>query len=309
MKIMKNLFFALLPLLLCAVEAGGQNVVDPSITRDTILIGDQVEWSALFHLKSGESVKIDPISGYITPGVELIKGIEYDTISSKKDFLDVVAKATVTSFDSGSYVIPSMYAYISRDGQVSDTLMIREISLEVTTIPIDTATYQMFDIRPQFRYPVTLSEVAPYVGGALLLAALVYAAVLIFRRVKARKKGEPMVRVKEKPWIVALRNLDGIDEKRLWQSGMVKAYYTEVADVLRIYLEERFSIMAMERTSAEILSDVSSGKVLDKEEYERLKEIFTTSDFVKFAKFNPSELQNEQTLTSARKFVNNTQEK
>ena len=118
-----------------------------------------------------------------------------------------------------------------------------------------------------------------------------------------------MVRVKEKPWVVALRNLDGIDEKRLWQSGMVKAYYTEVADVLRIYLEERFSIMAMERTSAEILSDVSSGKVLDKEEYERLKEIFTTSDFVKFAKFNPSELQNEQTLTSARKFVNNTQEK
>ena len=167
----------------------------------------------------------------------------------------------------------------------------------------------MYDIRPQFRYPVTFSEVAPYVGGALLLAALVYAVVLIFRRVKARKKGEPVVRVKEKPWVVALRNLDGIDEKRLWQSGMVKAYYTEVADVLRIYLEERFSIMAMERTSVEILSDVSSGKVLDKEEYERLKEIFTTSDFVKFAKFNPSELQNEQTLTSARKFVNNTQEK
>lgn len=160
MKIMKNLFFALLPLLLCVVEAGGQNVVDPSITRDTILIGDQVEWSALFHLKRGESVNIDPISGYIAPGVELIKGIEYDTISSKKDFLDVVAKAIVTSFDSGSYVIPSMYAYISRDGQVSDTLMIREISLEVTTVPIDTATYQMYDIRPQFRYPVTFSEVA-----------------------------------------------------------------------------------------------------------------------------------------------------
>ncbi|MGM9775466.1 MAG: hypothetical protein ACI3ZG_01655 [Candidatus Coprenecus sp.] len=309
MKKIKNLLLAILSFSLCVVQAGGQNVVEPSITRDTILIGDQVEWSALFHLKSGESVKIDPISGYIAPGVELIKGIEYDTISSKKDFLDVVAKATVTSFDSGSYVIPSMYAYISRDGQVSDTLMIREISLEVTTVPIDTATYQMFDIRPQFRYPVTLSEVMPYVVGVLLLAALVYAAILIFKRVKARKVGEQVVRVKEKPWVVALKNLDEIDQKRLWQGGMVKAYYTEVTDVLRIYLQERFSITTMERTSAEILSDISCGNVLEKAEYDRLKEILVTSDFVKFAKFNPSELQNEQALTSAKKFVNNTQER
>ena len=309
MKIIKNLILAILPLTLCVVRAGGQNVVEPSITRDTILIGDQVEWSALFHLKSGESVKIDPVSGYIVPGVELIKGIEYDTISSRKGFLDVVAKATVTSFDSGSYVIPSMYAYICRDSQVCDTLMIREIPLEVTTVPVDTASYQMYDIRPQFRYPVTFSEVIPYVGGALLLAALVYVAILIFKSVKTRKGVEQVVRVKEKPWVVALKNLDEIDEKRLWQGGMVKAYYTEVTDVLRIYLEERFSLTAMERTSAEILSDIDSGNVLEKAEYDRLKDIFETSDFVKFAKYNPSEFQNEQTLLSAKKFVNNTQER
>lgn len=309
MKIIKNLILAILPLTLCVVRAGGQNVVESSITRDTILIGDQVEWSALFHLKSGESVKIDPVSGYIVPGVELIKGIEYDTISSRKGFLDVVAKATVTSFDSGSYVIPSMYAYICRDSQVCDTLMIREIPLEVTTVPVDTASYQMYDIRPQFRYPVTFSEVIPYVGGALLLAALVYVAILIFKSVKTRKGVEQVVRVKEKPWVVALKNLDEIDEKRLWQGGMVKAYYTEVTDVLRIYLEERFSLTAMERTSAEILSDIDSGNVLEKAEYDRLKDIFETSDFVKFAKYNPSEFQNEQTLLSAKKFVNNTQER
>lgn len=309
MKIIKNLILAILPLTLCVVRAGGQNVVESSITRDTILIGDQVEWSALFHLKSGESVKIDPVSGYIVPGVELIKGIEYDTISSRKGFLDVVAKATVTSFDSGSYVIPSMYAYICRDSQVCDTLMIREIPLEVTTVPVDTASYQMYDIRPQFRYPVTFSEVIPYVGGALLLAALVYVAILIFKSVKTRKGIEQVVRVKEKPWVVALKNLDEIDEKRLWQGGMVKAYYTEVTDVLRIYLEERFSLTAMERTSAEILSDIDSGNVLEKAEYDRLKDIFETSDFVKFAKYNPSEFQNEQTLLSAKKFVNNTQER
>ena len=59
-------------LLLSVLRAGAQEIVSAGVSRDTILIGDQIEWTSEMRLPRGMSVRIDSMSGYVVPGVELI---------------------------------------------------------------------------------------------------------------------------------------------------------------------------------------------------------------------------------------------
>ena len=286
-------------------RAGAQDILSATVSRDTILIGDQVEWKSRIKVPNGMSVKIDSMSGYVVPGVELIGDFTVDTVERKKDFSMVETRALVTSFDSGSYVLPPLVVYFYRDGQGVDTMRLPEVPLEVTTVPIDTTTYQMYDIRPQFRYPVTFKELVPWI---LLLAALVAVVVLTVHFALKRKKtgmvfGRP--EPKDPPHIVALRSLDRIRGEKLWQKGNQKQYYTEITDTLRTYIEQRFGIKTIERTSNEILVDLSV-KDLAPSDYESLKELFGTADLVKFAKYSASEAENENAVPVAVRFVNDT---
>ena len=186
-----------------------------------------------------------------------------------------------------------------------DTLRLPEVPLEVTTIPIDTTTYEMYDIRPQFRYPVTFAEILPWVAGALVLAAVITAVCMVVAR---RRKSRPLFgkpTPQDPPHIVALRDLDRIRGEKLWQTGNQKQYYTEITDTLRVYIEKRFGVKTIERTSAEILTDLSV-KDIQPSDYESLKDLFGTSDLVKFAKYTASESENENAVPAAVRFVNDT---
>ena len=301
------LSLAVLAAMTVSFRAGAQDILSATVSRDTILIGDQVEWKSRIKVPKGMSVKIDSMSGYVVPGVELIGDFKVDTVVRKKDFSMVETRAVVTSFDSGSYVLPPLVVYFCRDGQGVDTMRLPEVPLEVTTVPIDTTTYQMYDIRPQFRYPVTFKELVPWI---LLLAALVAVVVLTVHFALKRKKtgmvfGKPDP--KDPPHIVALRSLDRIRGEKLWQKGNQKQYYTEITDTLRVYIEQRFGIKTIERTSNEILVDLSV-KDLAPSDYEALKDLFGTADLVKFAKYSATEAENENAVPVAvrLRFVNDT---
>ena len=292
-------------LLLSVLRAGAQEIVSAGVSRDTILIGDigdQIEWTSEMQVPRGMSVRIDSMSGYVVPGVELIGDFVIDTVDRGRDFSRVQTRATITSFDSGSYVLPPLVVYVYRGEDAVDTLRLPEVPLEVTTIPIDTTTYEMYDIRPQF---LTFAEILPWVAGALVLAAVITAVCMVVAR---RRKSRPLFgkpTPQDPPHIVALRDLDRIRGEKLWQTGNQKQYYTEITDTLRVYIDKRFGVKTIERTSAEILTDLSV-KDIQPSDYESLKDLFGTADLVKFAKYTASESENENAVPAAVRFVNDT---
>lgn len=302
----RTLIFGLLALVLGMGNLSGQELVSSALSRDTIMIGDHVEWVSKFNLPSHFTLKIDSMAGYVVPGVELIGEFKIDTVSKRRGISQVEARATLTSFDSGSYKIPPLVVYIYNGEYLEDTLRLKELPLEVTTVPIDTASYQMFDLRSNFNYPVTVAEVAAWSGLGLAVAALIVLAVYLIRRY--RKRDNPVdsrPQKREAAHIVALRELDNISQEKLWQDGKEKLFYTKVTDALRVYIEERFMVKTMERTSAEILLELSD-KELDASDRKILEEIFAVSDFVKFAKYRATQQENEETIPKAVKFVTNT---
>ena len=306
---MRNFIFRILAI--SAVLAAGaqavraQNVISAGVSRDTILIGDQIEWTSEMQVPRGMSVRIDSMSGYVVPGVELIGDFVIDTVDRGRDFSRVQTRAVITSFDSGSYVLPPLVVYVYRGEEAVDTMRLPEVPLEVTTIPIDTTTYEMYDIRPQFRYPVTFAEVMPWVTGGIVLVAIVIA---VWRLIARRRRNRPLFgkpAPQDPPHIVALRDLDRIRGEKLWQTGNQKQYYTEITDTLRVYIEKRFGVKTIERTSGEILVELST-KDIQPSDFESLKDLFGTADLVKFAKYTASETENENAVPVAVRFVNDT---
>lgn len=316
-----------LRLLLCltaifsaSASLSGQELVSGSLSKDTILIGDHVEWKALFDVPSDLTMDFDSLADPVVPGVEVISHFRLDTLSSGRKVTRVEARAVITSFDSGEYMLPDRVFYFYRDGEEIDTLHLDGMPLVVNTIEVDTSTFmspdraegddtpRFSDIKPQFRYPVTFMEVAKWVLAAALLAAVVIGVIILVRRKKAglTLTGRPVT--VDPPHIVALRTLDRIHSQELWQKNRQKQFYTEITDALRLYLEGRFDIQALESTSAEILDELS-GKDIRPDEYESLAELFRRSDLVKFAKYSCTREENENAIPTAVRFVNETYER
>ena len=300
----------LLPVLLLALaaplcRAQDDGTLRSRISRDSILIGDQVEWTLDFQLAPGEAVSISKPGAEPVPGVEALGEMALDTLSDKKGTLSLRGRIILTSFDSGSYVLPPLYVLLARTDGTIDTLEYAGPTLAVNTIPIDTATFQPYDIKGQIRYPLTFKEVIPWVGLALLVAALIW---LLVRWIRLRRQnrdffGKPVV--KDPPHIVALRSLEKTRSQKLWQTGKQKQFYTQVTDALRQYIAARYEVPALEQTSAEMFQDLED-KAIDPALTDSLKDLFTTADFVKFAKHAATDQENENAIPTAVRFVNET---
>jgi len=300
--ILSVLILSLFPLLCTAQDS---ETLRSRLSRDSILIGDQIEWTFDFSIAPGEAARISKVGEAPVPGVEALGEMKLDTLSTRKGTQDIRGHVTLTSFDSGSYVLPPLYVLLARaDGSV-DTLEYAGPTLAVNTIPVDTATFQVHDIKGQIRYPLTFKEVIPWVGLALLVAALVW---LLLRWIRLRREnrdffGKPVV--KDPPHIVALRSLEKTRAQKLWQNNKQKQFYTQVTDALRQYIADRYGVAALEQTSAEIFQDLSTQEI-DPALMEKLKDLFTTADFVKFAKHTATDQENENAIPTAIRFVNET---
>lgn len=304
MKI-KKIIITLFSFFLTAGVVAGQEIVSTTLSKDTLLIGDQAEWVSRLKVPVGMRAQIDSMSEFVVPGVELVGGFHIDTLKKRKLYSDVEARATITSFDSGSYVMPPLVVYFYEGENLADTLRLKEVPLEVTTVPIDTTTYQIADIRPQFKYPVPTSTVLMWIGIGLLAAAIIALIIWLIIRHRKNKPIFGKVKPKDPPHITALRNLEKIRNQKLWQNGKEKQFYTGVTDVIRKYIEDRYNIKTMERTSNEIVKDLSKENVKP-EDFEEISDLFTTSDLVKFAKYTATEEENEKAIPTAVRFVNDT---
>ena len=86
---------------------------------------------------------------------------------------------------------------------------------------------------------------------------------------------------------------------------MIKEYQTELTDIMRIYLSDRYDINAMEMTTNEIANDIKDAN-LSESLKNKLIDILTIADLVKFAKGVPDEEMHSKFLKDAVQFVNET---
>jgi hypothetical protein len=180
------------------------------------------------------------------------------------------------------------------------------LHLIVKTVVTDTSLTKIKDIKPPFDEPFNWRWYLryAYTGLAILIAVIIL--IIVVKKVTKKK---PLEIVIEKPkipaHITALQSLEIIKQECIWKDNKTKEYYSVIADTIRLYIEERFNINALELTSDEIIT-IFKSQVVDLDSKAKLNQILTLSDFVKFAKQIPIEAEHTLTLNNAFDFVNGT---
>jgi len=277
------------------------------IDSTNILLGDQVKYILEIEAPKSATIQFPAVPDTLAGLIEVLARAKTDTLESGSQFTEKQSKTyTITCFDSGSYVIEPQWFTVSVNGN-TDSVATNPVVLYVNTMAIDT-TRGLTDIKMPYSAPLTLKEVTPYILGIILIAAIIF---LILYSIKRKKKNQPFFKLPEKPkepaHIVALRELDRIKDEKIWQKDKTKQYYSEVTEVIRTYIEERFEIPAMEQTTDEIIVNFRTRKnLLDEKSFSNLDQILTLADFVKFAKYKPLPDDDNLTLTNAYFFINKT---
>lgn len=293
--------------LLTGIAVQAQQIkATAKLDSTNILLGDQI--NLILEIDHPKDAKIGfPAIADSIGKIEVLKKLTPDTIElDDKAWQKQVVKYTITCFDSGYYTIDPQWFTITQNGN-TDSVSTNPVFLQVHSMQIDT-TRGLTDIKMPYSAPVTLKEVTPYILGVLLAGAILF---LLLYSIKRKKKNQPLFRMPEKPkepaHIVALRELDRIKDEKLWQKDKTKQYYSEVTDVIRTYIEDRFEIRAMEQTTDEILDSFRIRKdLLNEKSIGNLSQILTLADLVKFAKYHPLPDDDNLTLVNSYFFVNET---
>ena len=140
-------------------------------------------------------------------------------------------------------------------------------------------------------------------GTILVLGGIFFLVRFLFPRLKQPKK----VSIPPKsPWEVAVERLNDLQKQNLSQQGHLKEYYSQLSDIVRRYIEDRFRIRAPEMTTQEFLLSLKDSSDLSSEHKGFLKDFLNSCDMVKFARYGPSLQETEVSLHFAFKLVEET---
>lgn len=308
-----NIIRICLVILLPAFSVGSiaQSVaVTASLDSTLMFIGGQMQLKFEIAQEEGLSVAFPSFTDTITEGIEIVETHPADTSRLENKRLLIQKSYIITSFDSGLYYIPPveleyMEGEILRKAQ-SQALALTVINPFSEVNPEDG----IFDLKQPYDLPFSLAELQKYLNWLLLFFLLQAIIGLVIAYLERREKTLKEIFVREKPkdppHLIALRELDRIKNEKLWQSGRIKQFYSDLSDTLRRYIEDRYELSAMEQTTGEIMKSIKKVELPDNKLYNKLGKVLETADLAKFAKYEPLPDENDFSLISAYFFVNQT---
>jgi len=294
-----------------AVTANAQVSVESVIDSMQIFVGEQTGFHVSATVKPGQKVQFHQWSPqqFLVPGVEVVDAPRIDTTEADDGFIKVTQHLVLTSFTDTLYYIPGQKVKV--DGKEYST---KNLALKVLTVDVDTLHPNQFygpkDVQDN---PFLWEEWAGIFWLTVLAAVLYLLCWLAYLRLKSNKPIQLKVRIVKRvpPHQKALNAIESIKQQGgKWnaESSEIdsKAYYTQLTDALRKYMEERFGFNAMEMTSSEIIERLRQEE--DQQKLQELKMLFETADLVKFAKYTVSMNENDRNLVSAVDFINTTKQ-
>lgn len=265
--------------------------------------------------------------------LELVEDYPLDTVAVDGRHLHLRKRYTLAVMETGEIPLRPTILYFEKNRDVPDTLYAEDtLRLKVKSYAeLDTMLFLKADptseqgfgvdgelaaeklrdegIHTQKDLPFIFAEVRDYVSyGAIALIVLGLVAWLLawyIRRIVSRRAVIIKPGPKIPPHVMAIKALGELKNRKLWQNGKYKQYYTALTDILRVYISGRWGIGAMEMTTDEIIAALKDVH-LALDNRTSLVAIMRTADMVKFAKAEPAAEENEDNYTKAYYFVENT---
>lgn len=266
-------------LLLLAVNyAFPQALIKVTANKDSILIGEPVTLQVEIRLPLGAK------PGFTMPDtlphfqiLSVGDPVYEDAIDGKS----LLQQIKITSFDTGNWQIPPFEARVN-----GKKISAEPINLSVQYLPFNSQLpyHDIKEIEP-VKKPAGHNLL--WISLAITLLLLAGMAAYLYLRKKAKPamvESAPPVSAYEE----AMRALKKLKEAGSHTEIDSKAYYTQLNNIFRRFLQFGFGMHSMEQTNAETILQLRKFN-MESKYYRELKDLLETADLVKFARYQPAE--------------------
>jgi len=275
------------------------------VDKNEVTIGDKIKFGIQVKYKGDITIQFPEIGEQI--GVFTIKktGLAGTPEREKDGYLVVEREYVLSSYEIGRQTIPSLkikYKGSQGDGEVATNEVIIDIK---GVLKEGEISGDIKDILPPVGVPTSFKRLIVWISiglGVLLLCGLVY-------KFNKRSKIQEQQFIRRTPHEIAYELLERLSKDDLIAKGLVKEYYYRITNILRHYIEDRFGLLAPERTTEEFLTEMAHTNQLDDTHKILIREFLERCDMVKYAKYGPSKLEIKETYDAAKRFIDETIER
>lgn len=266
-----------------------QTSVRVSADKTQILIGEQIRLTLEADIPENEAI------GFFNPDsiahFEILSKGKVDTSNTSKGTV-LKGVITLTSFDSGHWVIPP--------------LLLRD-SIYTDSIPVDVG-YTEFDVQKPYNDIKDIIDAgeekkeSPLQWWYFAIAAVVLVAIgwLVFRK---KPKPAPVTVAPDDPLTEAMKALNTLDADRMRKD----LFYSGLVNIFRVYVLRRRGIESMHQTTGDLVRQIRVVGLAG-EQYERLSAALGFADLVKFARFDASDQQAGESLEDIKNSIRQIEE-
>ncbi len=276
--------------VLCSAPAFA---AEPSVTaqarlnRVNMTVGDLVEYELLVNAPTNVKTEIPPMPSK-TFGEWEVRSCENLPTTTTNDVTQSGWKCVLTIWTTGYRPLPTQIVKITNPDGSTGRATTQPLSIEVLSVLDENPT----DIKP-LKPQLVMTEQANYlliIGLsvlAVLLAGFAVWAINYYRKHRPIPVAVTAPTPPRDPFAVALTELERIAKLNLVQEGKIVEHYALIADVLRTFISDRFSVPAMERTTSEVRAALASPSMLQRRDL--LLALLSEADGVKFARYLPTQ--------------------
>lgn len=296
-----SLWRIFLSLIILYSFAVSQVNLETSISKNTLMIGEPTILDIYIEYPPGYVLDVpdreDSFAPFEILGFKQDTGSEDDAKLMKKHL-----QYQLAIYDTGTFAIPPAMVIANAyqdEKAIADTLF--------------TTTYPVFCMISK---PDTMQAIHPPAGFskndytwymAIILVFLLIVLYFLWRWYVKRKAASlqtgPGVLILEPPEVIALGRLNKLKKSSWLKEKKYKRWYTELNLILREYIENRhLQIKALELPSSDLIPSLDNIMAID--DLNKVKDFFSTSDLVKFARFDPDHISHMDYLNWVEFWIN-----
>ncbi len=254
--------------------------VKAEVDKAFLTIGDPVTYTVT--VEHAPDIRI--LSSIPAPSSDFLEIKKVEDIDKKQKKKIITGRKFIfTSYRLGEFILDPATVKYQKDGQPEQSIQTNKLYLTVKSVSRGDPLEDIRDVKTVVPYKLRVGKIL----WTLLVLALLVAGYFLYRALRKKKVSFQPAPPPLTPEEEALLHLSELFESDLLRRGLIKMYYLRLSEILRIYFEKRYKILAVESTTIEILRALRP-QHLETGLYQKVQYVLEASDLAKFAKWIPA---------------------
>ena len=267
------------------------------VTPSKATLGDEIR--LVLQVSSPDTYSVTTPSDKNKPAPFELKRVETRPTRRENGYRIDTFVLVLTCFETGDMTVPPVpVVYADTSGRTAQ-LFSKAVKVKINGVkkkPTDKD-----DIRP-IKGPVSMDMRLWWDLwlGTLALGLKIWLVLKIVLRRRAQKLKD--LESLKPPHERAALELGRLQSGNWLEAGKVKEHYSELADILRRYLQRRFGFQTMDLTTVELLKELKD-RGFYQDVMNKVKIVRENSDLVKFAKMEPARSLSDTLVSEVQRVV------